>query len=322
MESFSPDFDFYPQYKNLLQIVTDWNPDIPDVPAHFTETLQHFDYSNPDERAIAEQFRSAELPFKLYNVPEIVITGIKWTDEYLTRALSHHTSHAEKSKNNHFMYWVNRGGSLDPDYTSPTDVVKLSFKEWLQKAKYAEEQQLSNSSSHYYFMTSALNDELESFITKDLSLFSTKKENFFITNVAANKGTQCRFGMRGIISEAHYDTGRNMVAMIRGGKRYILNPPKACHQLGIITDRKHPSYRHSVIDWSDVKQAEASGFAKVPAIDTVVREGEVLYIPSFWFHYIVSLGLSIQCNSRSGTPPLGQGKKDIDACMGKTENYD
>jgi hypothetical protein len=28
--------------------------------------------------------------------------------------------------------------------------------------------------------------------------------------------------------------------------------------------------------------------------------GEALYIPSFWFHYIISQDSSIQCNARSG----------------------
>ena len=36
------------------------------------------------------------------------------------------------------------------------------------------------------------------------------------------------------------------------------------------------------------------------AIDTILKEGEVLYIPSHWFHYIVSLQKSAQCNTRSG----------------------
>jgi hypothetical protein len=32
-------------------------------------------------------------------------------------------------------------------------------------------------------------------------------------------GINCRFGMRGVIAEAHYDGRRNFVAMIRGRKR-------------------------------------------------------------------------------------------------------
>ena len=43
---------------------------------------------------------------------------------------------------------------------------------------------------------------------------------------------------------------------------------------------------------------EESGDAM--AIDTVLKAGEVLYIPSHWFHYITSLQKSAQCNVRSG----------------------
>jgi hypothetical protein len=40
--------------------------------------------------------------------------------------------------------------------------------------------------------------------------------------------------------------------------------------------------------------------------------GEMLYIPSFWFHYIVSQDASIQCNARSGDSDIG--RKDITKC--------
>lgn len=69
--------------------------------------------------------------------------------------------------------------------------------------------------------------------------------------VQKQKGIQCRFGARGIIAESHFDHGKNFVLMLRGRKRYLLNPPRACPVLGIISDRNHPSFRHSEIDWSD-----------------------------------------------------------------------
>mmetsp|Transcript_21405 Transcript_21405/g.66027 ORF Transcript_21405/g.66027 Transcript_21405/m.66027 type:complete len:163 (+) Transcript_21405:81-569(+) len=121
--------------------------------------------------------------------------------------------------------------------------------------------------------------------------------------------------MRGVIAEAHYDGGRNMVAMLKGAKRYVLSPPKSCKDLTIIPDRKHPSFRHSVTDWSRQEEAEANLNA-AHAIDTVVRAGEVLYIPSYWIHYIVSLKYSIQCNTRSGAPPNEQGAADVRDCVG------
>ena len=73
-----------------------------------------------------------------------------------------------------------------------------------------------------------------------------------------------------------------------------------------------------MIDWSDIAQAESNRFDSVDAINTVVRTGEVLYIPSYWFHYPVSLDYSIQCNSRSGAPPNGQGMEEIETCLKKT----
>jgi hypothetical protein len=85
----------------------------------------------------------------------------------------------------------------------------------------------------------------------------------------------------------------------------------------IIPDTRHPSFRHSQIDWSNVHQAQQNHFDEVAAIDTIVHAGEVLYVPSFWFHYPISLDYSIQCNSRSGSPERGEGKTEIELCTGK-----
>jgi len=56
--------------------------------------------------------------------------------------------------------------------------------------------------------------------------------------------------MRGIIAECHYDGGRNYVSMIRGHKRYILQPPSQCKHLKMLK-YPHPSARHSSVDWSN-----------------------------------------------------------------------
>lgn len=304
----------YPIYEPLLDIVRRWNPDDPDQPDRFVETLQHFNYSDPHERLMAEKYREAEVPFKLYDVSELEQTRLLWTKSYLSKQLQHNPTHVEKSKNNHFMYWTKKSAfKKSEDYTPPTDFIGMSFDQWSLIAENADASKISNSSEHYYFMTgSKPRENPESFISKDLPMFSTKTPNFFIVVPEANKGIQCRFGMRGIISESHYDTGRNMVAMIRGRKRYILTSPSSCKYLGIISDKKHPSFRHSIIDWSDFQQGVSHSFDKVKSIDTIVRTGEVLYIPSFWFHYIISLDYSIQCNSRSGVPDNMEGAEYIE----------
>ena len=106
-----------------------------------------------------------------------------------------------------------------------------------------------------------------------------------------------------------------MVAMLKGAKRYILAPPRACPRLDIIEDKHHPSFRHSRTDWSDRAAYERARYDLTAGVDTVVREGEVLYIPSYWFHYIVSLSYSAQCNARSGTPPRDDGLDEIARCI-------
>mmetsp|Transcript_25690 Transcript_25690/g.42865 ORF Transcript_25690/g.42865 Transcript_25690/m.42865 type:complete len:384 (+) Transcript_25690:109-1260(+) len=303
-------------FTSLYNIVDKWNPDHPEIPSDFKETLQHFDYGNIEERAMAEKFRNAELPFKLFNVTDFNDVANLWTDDYLSHQFStKRSNHVEQSKNNHFMFWKQHKKGRS-GFKPPTKVIGMKFDEWLVKAKDADKNGLDANSPHFYFMSSAPpRDHGRTFISRDLKLFSTTKNNFFITDVKQNKGIQCRFGMRGVIAESHYDSGRNMVAMLKGEKRYILTPPWSCKQIGIINDKKHPSYRHSVIDWSDMEQASTRGFAKVDAIDTVVRTGEVLYIPTYWFHYIISLRYSIQCNSRSGSPPNHEGENHVSLCM-------
>lgn len=304
----------YPNFNSLLDIIKRWNPDNPDPPDNFRETLVHFNFSNPKERSIAEEYRNSELPFKLYDVKDISAVVDLWTDNYLVKKMKHVHAHVEESESNHFMYWNIRERFGKP-YTPPTSLIEMNFKDWLKIANDADETRMTSSKKHYYFMLGTTSKDGSNMINKDLPMFSTRNNNFFITNVRANKGIQCRFGMRGVISEAHYDSGRNMVAMIKGAKRYILTPPSSCKKLSIISEQRHPSYRHSVIDWSDVNQATSRGFDSVQAIDTIVRTGEVLYIPSYWFHYIISLQYSVQCNSRSGSPPDKNGESDINECM-------
>ncbi|KAL3925264.1 MAG: hypothetical protein SGARI_005874, partial [Bacillariaceae sp.] len=96
-----------------------------------------------------------------------------------------------------------------------------------------------------------------------------------------------------------------MVGMIVGAKRYILFPPNQCASLGIHTDRDHPLFRHSSLNLGQIDdendETEATAAAKnAMAVETVLKAGEILFIPSYWFHYIIGLQKNAQCNVRSG----------------------
>ena len=62
----------------------------------------------------------------------------------------------------------------------------------------------------------------------------------------------------------------------------------------------HPSARHSQVDYTDPDLEQFPDFAKANANEVIMQPGDVLYLPTNWFHYIVSLELNFQCNTRSG----------------------
>lgn len=125
--------------------------------------------------------------------------------------------------------------------------------------------------------------------------------SFFVVDGSQQRGIHCRFGMPGIIAESHYDSGRNFIFMARGRKRYIMSSPHQCKNLQML--KTGPSARHSGVDWTTPEGIAALGNAT--GFEVIVEAGDALYVPAFWFHYIVSLSLNIQCNARSGTPPIG-----------------
>jgi hypothetical protein len=92
-------------------------------------------------------------------------------------------------------------------------------------------------------------------------------------------------------------------------------------------------YRHSLLNYrhfdylhddtqsagmSDKERAWLHKAAGSQAVETVLKAGEVLYLPGNWFHYIASLQRSAQCNVRSnldeiGNPEFG-GLKEVQEC--------
>lgn len=109
-----------------------------------------------------------------------------------------------------------------------------------------------------------------------------------------------------------------MIGMIHGAKRYILHPPRECHKLGIVTSRNSAFFRHSLLELGKItdrqnnkdrgntvtsneeERAWLDRAATSQAVETVLKTGEVLFVPSHWFHYIIGLQKNAQCNVRSG----------------------
>lgn len=318
----------------------DWDQD-EDFHGTIQETLLHFDFQDPEQLQAAMRFRDAMLPFKLYNVPEVARATELWTDEYVAEQFDEGDGQGKcQESTDHFFCFYNPNNW-------PAEVVGMppernndyTFAQFAKHARYADATRLDKDQPHFYWQSGAdamdrLRKEIDqSFISRDLPSFSSRDENFILFHPDEQKGIQCRFGERGVAVAQHYDSGRNMIAMINGAKRYILSPPNSCGTQGLFSDKKSPMYRHSALNYGHIKYLSNPELVKempeeerewlkrvatTPTVETVLKAGEILYLPSFWFHYIVSIQKSAQCNVRSGIqedrhPEFG-GKADVVEC--------
>ena len=163
--------------------------------------------------------------------------------------------------------------------------------------------------------------------------FFQPRENIYMVEPDKQRGIHCRFGQAGMIATNHYDASRNAIAILGGSRRYIISKPDQCRNLGLYSVG-HPSARHSKVDWTtafedyqnmvkhDNENEEDAGIlSQTPfndpdwkdyraslsllannatSTEVVLQAGDVLYLPSYWFHYIISLTTNMQCNTRSG----------------------
>lgn len=325
----------YPQLRTLNDILMNWPQDeIDDPPSTIHEVLMHFDYNNAQDMELAWDYQNQNLPFKLVNVPEILFANDKWTDSYLEQQFDHLKNtkgHAQESPTDFFPFYDKRLWNVDTLGVPPTRSNDFTFKQWARHARYADAVQLPSHRPHFYWQSGTTSEEDDTtFIRQDLPSFSSTSANIFCPDPSKSKGIQCRFGERGITAANHYDGGQNMVAMISGAKRYILSPPNQCSKLGIVTQNQTPLYRHSLLNFgrynlSNDAESKMSTIEREwlqiagtsMALETVLKQGEVLFIPSHWFHYIIGLQKNAQCNVRSGVQvegnPLFGGQNQVKA---------
>jgi len=217
------------------------------------------------------------------------------------------------------MYYKKSAALRDeqPTYES----VWWTYPEFVQAVAAVKQLLPGEAHAYYYFLLKQADfDKRAAFIYDELRFLDpmrAKKEtpygDLFIRDeyAARDKGMRCRLGMRGIIAEGHVDGGLNMIAMVRGSKRYILSPPSVCACLHLLSEGQ--SKRHTAVNWSDVDALPDDARA-CPATEVVVGQGDVLYVPSYWYHHIVSLDESIQCNVRSGIAMRDDAREFLHQC--------
>ena len=280
------------------------------------DSLCHFDLSDPVDATKAENYRKHEKPFVGFNLPEQDRVVEKWGDiEYLREKIGPQTFRTETSTDNHFMYWNGGGGKKkDKNWKPPTSNVWVTFDDWLSLAVNMQNKSLEER-KHQYFRVTAESSKPRAknkWVFDELEFFQPKKQ-LYIVDPQYQQGIHCRFGMRSIIAEAHFDRSRNSIAMMRGLRRWVLAPLSECSTMYILP-KNHPSGRHSEVDWSQPDLESFPEFPKTNVHEVILQPGDILYIPTSYIHYIVSLNVNIQCNTRSGTQDTPDDKVNLKKC--------
>jgi len=299
-------------YATLDELLTEWPITAPDCPEPLPESLPVFSAANESEMSLAKRFRAAAQPFKIVQLSGLAKLHDRWTDEYLSHRFGSTPGHVQASPTARFDTTNHVHEHDVAGYNVTTKTLRMRFTDWLKLAYDADAERLPYGAPHSAFRSIG-----KDFMKEDVKFLDRspvdKRES-----IPWTQSVFCRFGMRGAITPAHYDlAGDNYIAMVRGAKRYILNPPSDCERLSVQTQRGHPLHRFSYLDWSDMDQVRSHEGSKIHSVQTVLREGELLYLPAKWFHTVVSVGLSIQCNRRAGEKYLASAdRRAIDHCMG------
>ena len=131
--------DGYPQHFNVVDVIENWPSDDPVPREHIYQGMCVFDYQTDSHKA--KNYREAEVPFVVRNDPAVLRPVERWADpEYLLSLMpSDYLHRAEYSENNHFMYWNRpKKGNIPKDWQAPTDIIKMSYPDWLSKANVTE----------------------------------------------------------------------------------------------------------------------------------------------------------------------------------------
>jgi len=126
-------------------------------------------------------------------------------------------------------------------------------------------------------------------------------------------------GSPGVVAHTHHDEVPNWAAQVYGHKRWILSPPSEAWKL-YPYPHLHSFRSQSQVDFKSGQSIDArarvSGklpelddnkdlfphFGNITAYQALLSPGEIMYIPPFWFHRVITEDTSIAVNTWSNIP--------------------
>jgi hypothetical protein len=232
----------------------------------------------PELRGFYRDHYGANEPAVLVGVPEAHPLEIfRYSPEYLEQALG----------DREFPVVSTESGFLSYE----RDTVKMSFREFVART-FRDQGNENGTAPKYYFKNSTklLPPQLDDTAgITGLAPFFTKS---VLKNVWISAGT--------LTVGLHYDAAENLNIQIRGRKRFVLYPPGTAgyYPCPMFSQTAHIS--RVFRDGPELDPARFPKFDESRAREVILEQGEILYLPAYWWHQVTSLGaVNINVNTWS-----------------------
>jgi lysine-specific demethylase 8 len=197
-----------------------------------------------------------------------------WDDAYLREKVARRSVTVTRSKQAVY--------SVDPEkgHYAPDDMQPMAFGDFLDSIS-----RVTDDGPRWYLHKHNIEQQLPELIPDIRTPEHIEGSAMLLTSLW--------MGPRGSVTPIHHDFSDNFFVEVRGRKRVVMyapEPEQAFYRLPFRAVNGRSSWHISRVGSLDnVERDEFPQFERAQPIDVTVEQGDVLYIPSFYWHEVHSL---------------------------------
>jgi len=236
-----------------------------------------------DDPALATYLKN-QTPVIITESPMFLPAVAHWDVDYLTKHIGNIDCTVFKSENQKFRYWDESKNEAKYEFIEHTEKLEMSF------AQFSEQKLQAEAGDGSVYLQQALIEGVGDQILTDFKRFDwdLARQCQIEAGFGALTSNLLLVGMEGVVTPAHYDEQENLFGQVKGYKRVLMMAPtefKSMYPFPL----HHPHDRQSQLDIFDPDLEKFPRFSEVSVLDCVVAPGDMLYIPGYWWHHIISL---------------------------------
>jgi len=270
------------------------------------------------DKILNEYFAKAE-PVVIVNSSLVKSAAGKWSPDYLKEHIRKEARCTVfEAPNHNFRYWDIEKNTGEFDWPPPNSKLDLPYSEFLAlirgektrtPTKETKEEKEEKSGPHYYLQQKLTTNEATEQLLKDFSVFDwTKVLSIKLQN---NWGPLTHnlllVGEEGNCTPSHYDEQENVFCQLWGKKKIILHSPSDWKYLYTFPT-SHTCDRQSQIDFDHIDRKRFPLYHLAQPLETTLSPGELLFIPSYWFHHMLAVTENVSVNFwfKAYNPPANE----------------